>query len=315
MIAAARRPVQSQRKRTMSKWLKSKDFIKFSVADQIATITLNRPEKRNALSPPLLRELHEALLEADDLVEVSVIVIEGEGQDFCSGYDLAFGSDPANQQDDSGKYRTRMGNFDDDCWTMERKMGQMLIIPDIHKPVIAKVHGRCLAGGAELALMCDIVIAAEDAKIGHPGTRSLGAPPVNMWFYHVGPQWAKRLLLTGDSISGLDAAQIGLVLDAVPADELAAEVDALARRMTLIDADMLACQKRVVNLAMELTGSRNMQRISMEMDARAHFSSGPRRAKLKADLKELGVRTAVRKRDSLFGDGMVHIRTRRHKAG
>jgi len=197
---------------------------------------------------------------------------------------------------------------------MERKMGQMLIIPDIHKPVIAKVHGRCLAGGAELALMCDLVLAAEDAKIGHPGTRSLGSPPVNMWFYHVGPQWAKRLLLTGDSISGLDAAHIGLVLDAVPADELDAEVDALARRLTLIDADMLACNKRVVNLAMELSGSRAMQRLSIEMDARAHASTGPRRAQLKADLKTLGVRKAVKVRDAMFGDGMVHIRAKRPRA-
>src|SRR5262249_7690348 len=121
----------------MAKWLKSQDFIKFEVADNIATITLNRPEKRNALSPPLIRELHEPLLEADDLVEVRVIVLQGAGQDFCSGYDLAFGSDPKNQQDDAGKYRSRMGNIDDDAWTMERKMGQMLIVQDIHKPVIA----------------------------------------------------------------------------------------------------------------------------------------------------------------------------------
>ncbi|HLY58486.1 MAG TPA: crotonase/enoyl-CoA hydratase family protein [Stellaceae bacterium] len=295
----------------MAKWLKSQDFIKLQVAEQIATITLNRPEKRNALSPLLIKELHDAFLEADDLNSVSVIILEGAGQDFCAGYDLAFGSDPANQQDPEGLYRTRLGSFDDDCWTMERKMGQMLIIPEVHKPVIAKIQGRCLAGGAEMALLCDILIAAEDAKIGHPGTRGLGSPPVNMWYYHIGPQWAKRLLLTGDSISGTDAARIGLVLDAVPAAELDAEVDALARRMTLIDPDQLACQKRVVNLAMELAGSRNMQRLSMEMDARAHASTGPRRAKLKAELREFGVRTAVRRRDAAFGDGMVHLRTRR----
>jgi enoyl-CoA hydratase len=299
----------------MAKWLKSQEFIKFTVADQIARITMNRPEKRNALSPGLIAELHDAMLEADDLVSVSVIILEGAGQDFCSGYDLAFGSDPKNQRDDAGLYRTRIGNFDDDSWTMERKMGQMLVVTDLHKPVIAKIHGRCLAGGAELALLCDIVIAAEDAKIGHPGTRSLGSPPVNMWFYHVGPQWAKRLLLTGDSISGADAAQIGLVLDAVPADELDEEVDQLARRMTLIDADMLACQKRIVNIAMEMAGSRNMQRLSMEMDARAHASTGPRRTKLKTELRELGVRTAVHNRDALFGDSMVRLRAKRTRNG
>ena len=125
---------------------------------------------------------------------------------------------------------------------------------DVHKPVIAKVQGNCMAGGTDLALMCDVVIAAEDAKIGFPATRANGTPPNHMWVYHVGPQWAKRLLLTGDCLWGRDAARIGLVLDAVPAERLDEEVNELARRMSCIDADMLAAQKRVVNMALELSG-------------------------------------------------------------
>jgi enoyl-CoA hydratase len=189
-------------------------------------------------------------------------------------------------------------------------MHQLLIIQDIHKPVIAKVHGRCLAGGAEMALCCDIVIAAEDAKIGHPGTRGLGSPPINMWYYHVGAQWAKRILLTGDSILGRDAARIGLVLDAVPAEELDHEVTSLARRMALIDADMLATQKRIINIALELEGARTLQKLATEMDARGHLSKGPQRTKFKADAASVGVKQAYRNRDEPFGDSIIRLRNR-----
>ncbi len=294
----------------MAKWLKSTENLIFEVRDRIAWITLNRPEKRNALSPELIKELHDAMLEADDLNDVHVIVLCGAGKDFCSGYDLAYGSDPKNQTDPEGIYRTRIGSFDDDAWTMTRKMHQMLVIQDIHKPVIAKVHGRALAGGSELALLCDIIIAADDAKIGHPGTRGLGSPPLNMWFYHVGPQWAKRLLLTGDSISGRDAARIGLVLDSVPPDELDSEVEKLAKHIAQNDPDMLSAQKRIVNIAMEMAGARNLQKIATEMDARAHLSKQSLRTNFKADAVKYGVKVAYQNRDAKFGDGTVKIRAK-----
>ncbi len=292
----------------MAKWLKSQDVITFEVNEHVCTITMNRPDKRNALSPELIREVHDAMLEADDLVDVNVIVLTGAGSDFCAGYDLGHGQSAANQQDDTGKYRSRMGTYDDDVWTMTRKMHQMLIIPDLHKPVIAKVRGRALAGGAELALACDMIIAADDAQIGHPGVRGLGSPPINFWFYHVGPQWAKRLLFTGDPITGRDAARIGLVLDSVPVDELDAEVSRLAARIALIDPEIVAANKRVVNVAMELSGARTLQKFATELDARAHLSSGPLRKKFKGDVKESGVREAIKKRDALFGADPVRIR-------
>jgi enoyl-CoA hydratase len=294
----------------MAKWLKSQENILFDVKDRVASITLNRPERRNALSPELIKELHDAMLEADDLNSVHCIVLSGAGHDFCSGYDLAYGSDPKNQTDPEGIYRTRISTFDDDVWTMTRKMHQMLVIQDIHKPVIAKVHGRALAGGSELALLCDIIIAADDAKIGHPGTRGLGSPPLNMWFYHVGPQWAKRLLLTGDSMTGRDAARIGLVLDSVPSDQLDAEVEALAKHIAQNDTDMLAAQKRIVNIAMEMAGARNLQKIATEMDARAHLSKQSLRTNFKADAAKHGVKVAYQNRDAKFGDGMVKIKAK-----
>jgi enoyl-CoA hydratase len=111
---------------------------------------------------------------------------------------------------------------------------------DMHKPVVAQLHGYCLAGGTDIALLCDIIIAAQDAVIGFPPARDLGALPNNMWLYHVGPQWAKRLTLTGDTITGAEAAQIGLVLKAVPAELLEAEVEGLLDRFAMIDADLLS---------------------------------------------------------------------------
>src|SRR5262249_15237282 len=150
-----------------------------------------------------------------------------------------------------------------------------------HKPVIAKVHGNCLAGGTDLALGCDIIIAADDAKIGFPATRANGNPPNHWWVYHCGPQWAKRLLFTGDTVTGATAAKLVLVLEAVPADELDAEVDTLVRRIALVDAEMLATHKRTVNFALELAGARTLQRFSAELDARAHTTAGPRRTQFK----------------------------------
>jgi enoyl-CoA hydratase len=270
------------------------------------TITLNRPEKRNALSPDMVGELHDALIEADALVDVNVIVLAAAGKDFCTGYDLA--GHYAGQGDEAAAaYRTLNSTLEDDSWQIEQTQRKLMVLFELHKPVIAKVHGNCLAGGTDLALMCDMVMAAEDAKFGFPAARANGTPPSNMWFYHVGPQWAKRILMTGDSLWGRDAARLGLVLDAVPADELDAAVDELARRVACVDAELLAAHKRVVNLALELGGARTLQRMATEFDARAHISQGPRRKQFKADMAAHGLKDALRNRDAPFGDGMIKI--------
>jgi enoyl-CoA hydratase len=298
----------------MAKWLKSTEFVKFDVQERVARITLNRPEKRNALSHALLGELHDALLEADDRTDVNVIIIDGAGKDFCAGYDLVT-SYSDRKADEGGpqqevSYRSVAATIDDDSWQLEATQRRTLAMFDVHKPVIAKVQGNCMAGGTDLALMCDVVIAAEDAKIGFPATRANGTPPNHMWIYHVGPQWAKRLLLTGDCVWGRDAARIGLVLDAVPAERLDEEVNELARRMSHVDADLLAAQKRVVNMALELSGAKTLQRFAAEMDARAHLAKGPRRTQFKQDMASEGLKTALKNRDAPFGDGMVKIHSR-----
>jgi enoyl-CoA hydratase len=260
------------------KWLKSTEAVAFEVADNVARITLNRPDKRNALSGRMLAELHQALLEADDRADVNAILLEGAGRDFCAGYDLSDsygGAEAKGPEHDPALYRTRAGTLDDDIWHLERQQDLTLLMLDLHKPIVAKLQGNCLAGGTDLAFSCDIVLAADDAKIGFPAARANGTPPTNLWLYHCGPQWAKRMLFTGDVISGLDAARIGLVLEAYPAEEIDAAAADLARRIACVDAEILATHKRVVNMQMELAGAKLSQRYAAELDARAHLSQGP----------------------------------------
>ena len=196
-------------------------------------------------------------------------------------------------------------SFDDDTWQMERSQRLRMALFDMHKPVIAQVHGYCLAGGTDLATLCDMLICADDARFGFPPGRDLGVLPTQMWLYHVGPQWAKRLLMTGDTVSGAEAAQIGLALKSVPADLLAAEVDGLARRLALVDRELLAANKRAVNLGLELMGARTMQRLAVEIDARGHLAESA--GAFRRTAAEDGLREALRRRDAPFGDGRARV--------
>ncbi len=297
----------------MAKWLKSTDFINFEVKERIARITLNRPEKLNVINHRMRDEIEAALLEADDLRDVNVIVLAGAGRDFCAGADLSdkYLPDDVEQrratEGEAAKYRSRSETLDDECWEMERRQPKFTIIFDLHKPVIAKVQGNCLAAGTDLALACDMVIAADDARIGFPATRANGTPMCHMWYYMLGPQWAKRMLMTGDSLRGKDAARLGLVMDSAPADKLDLAVDDLAERISFVDAEMLSTHKRIVNLAMEFEGVRSIQRLSAEHDAKSHLSKGPRRTQFKEDVAKSGLKVALKNRDAPFGDGFVRF--------
>lgn len=283
------------------------EHIQYEVADGRARITLNRPEKRNALSLQLQAELAEALWEADNDKAVHCVIIKGAGPSFCSGYDLSrYGSEvPVSRIASSDKqYRTHR-SLDDDAWQQERAQRYRMTLFDMHKPSIAQVHGHCLAGGTDIALMCDMVIAADDAVFGFPPARDLGSLPNQMWIYHVGPQWAKRLLLTGDTISGKEAQQIGLVLKSVPSEQLEGEVEQLASRLALIDADLLSVNKRSVNLALELMGARTLQRLAAENDARGHNTEAAKA--YRQSVKEHGLKETFRQRDAKFGDGRARV--------
>lgn len=274
-------------------------FIRVDVEKGRCRITLDRPEKRNALSGELLEELERALWHADERNDVHCVILRGAGRDFCAGYDL--GAVPKDRDPALRDGRS----IDDDIWMLERNNRRIRAIFEMHKPSIAQIHGNCLAGGTDLALACDMIIAAEDARIGFPPARNLGALPNNLWIYHCGPQWAKRLTLTGDSILGEDAQKIGLVMKAVPTQHLENEVEQLADRMAHIDPDLLAANKRIVNLSMELMGAQTLQRLAAENDARGHRARGTRA--YHAAVKEKGLRQAFRERDALFGDSLVRV--------
>lgn len=279
-----------------------------------ARITLNRPEKLNALSFELQTELNEALWDADNDQNVHAVILRGNGRAFSAGYDLtpmsrrrpgdAVPAESAEQDGYTAVYRGR-SSFDDDAWQLERAQRLRMAIFDMHKPVIAQVHGYCLAGGTDIALLCDIIIAADDATIGFPPARAMGSLPNQMWVYHCGPQWAKRLFLTGDTVTGAEAAQIGLVLKSVPQSYLEQEVESLVDRMVMIDTELLSANKRIVNVALELMGARTMQRFGSENDARAHLAPSVREFGRLAG--EQGLKAALHWRDAKFGDGRARV--------
>jgi enoyl-CoA hydratase len=264
-----------------------------------ARITLNRPEKLNAISWQMQQELQQALATVDRDPAVHVAVICGAGRAFSAGYDI---SPPPGEI----THAATGHSLERDMWMMERAQDYRMPLFDMHKPVIAQVHGYCLAGGTDVALLCDIVIAAEDARFGYPPVRALGSPVNHMWTYLAGPQWAKRMLLTGDTITGAEAERIGLVMKAVPEGELTAEVEELADRMAMIDVDLLASNKRIVNMAMELMGARTMQRMAAERDAIAR--QAPVVTEFYQMAKEKGLKAALEWRDSKFGDGRAKTR-------
>ncbi|MEE8338154.1 MAG: crotonase/enoyl-CoA hydratase family protein [Dehalococcoidia bacterium] len=270
-----------------------------------ARITLNRPEKLNALSRQLQSELAHALHDADDDTRVHCVILRGAGRAFSAGYDLTpdrrlEGESQQAEPDQYADVYRKSQAFDDDTYRMEAAQRDRMTIFDMHKPVIGQLHGYCIAGGTDLILLCDIVVAAEDAQIGFPPVRAMGGPPAHMWIYHVGPQWAKYMLLTGDLISGAKAAEIGLVWNAVPADQLEETVEELADKLAMIHPDLLAGNKRSANLALELMGARTMQRLATEMDARMHTS--PAMEDWRVRNREEGLKAALEWRDGRFNN-------------
>lgn len=280
---------------------RSFENILYEVDNGRARITLNRPEKRNALSMELVEELRDALWEADDDKAVHCVILKGAGKSFCAGYDLTAG----RTKIDDGVTRRSGRSVDDDTWRIEQFQRSMRVLMDMHKPTIAQIHGHCYAGGTDLALYCDMLICADNASIGYSALRNMGAAPNQMWLYHIGPQWTKRLLLTGDTLDGTDAAKLGLVLKSVPEDMLEAEVEGLADRLSNIDAEMLSANKRIINIGMELMGAQTLQRLAAENDSRAHTSEVNK--KVFKQIATEGLKAALRDRDAPFGDSRARV--------
>ncbi|MFJ9390822.1 enoyl-CoA hydratase-related protein [Nocardioides sp. NPDC101246] len=230
--------------------------ILYGVEDRIATITLNRPEKRNALSPALRHDILTAIKAAERDDDVAVILLQGAGHGFCAGYDMnSYAGGNKNPERPEGwnhseHFESWTGQFPRSC------LRDWLTIWDCLKPVVAKVHGFALAGGSEIMSMCDIVFAADDAIMGYPPTRAQGTPDVEYFPWKMTMAQAKYLQLTGNSVTGKRAEEIGWIAKSFPADELDAQVARELRAMSSIHPAMLAANKQALNQTYETMGFR-----------------------------------------------------------
>jgi enoyl-CoA hydratase len=267
-------------------------YVLYERRGRVAHITLNRPERLNAIHPEMPGEIRAAVEEANADDEVHVIVLSGKGNAFCSGYDLkiyaeASGPNAVSQDmpwDPMVDYKL-MKRFTDDFHSLWRS----------DKPTICKVHGYAFAGGSDIALSCDLVVMAEDARIGYPPARVWGCPTTAMWVYRVGAERAKRMLLTGDLVDGREAKAMGLVLDAVPGEELDTRVGELAERMAGVPKNQLMMQKLMINQAFDSMGLPNTQMIATLFDGIARHS--PEGVQFKRRCEEVGFHQAVQERD------------------
>ena len=270
---------------------------------RVARITLNRPEKMNALSQELLFEFNEALhdLEADD--DVRVIIVKGEGRTFSAGYDLA----PSRGGADAVVRRHKSVDANGRRLVMGMRTG-MQQITDIHmyfwnmaKITIAQVHGYALAGGCELAMMADLVVAADDAQLGHPGLRGMGTSRTGViWPLVIGMRKAKELYYTGENVTGKEAEEIGMINYAWPLEELDARTISFADRIATLSADHLALLKTNMNRFYENMGIYSSVRSSTDMDAAGQFTQSS--YEYQEQMAENGLKGALAWRDGPYRD-------------
>jgi len=256
-------------------------------APHVRRLTLNRPGKRNALSNALRGEIFSALEAGDADSEVHVMIIRGAGTCFSSGYDLAYlGPTPYHAAGGQGSWARHVVEGCFKVW-------------DLAKPVIAQVHGWCLAGGSELAVACDLVYVAEDAQIGYPPVRSISPPDNHYHAWLMGMRAAMEQMLTGDAIDGLEAVRLGFANRAYPAGDLESQVLAMASRIAKVDPELAQLNKRAVHRQMEAMGMRNGLRAGTELQAMGMTTQASREymAKMRQD-----VRSALDVRDAPFLD-------------
>lgn len=266
--------------------------ILFERTGRIGRIILNRPDCLNAIDGEVPELLAQAVAEANSDPGIHVIILSGNGPAFSSGYDLTY---YAEGNGDGEATQPMPWDPMKDYAFMSANTHHFMSLWRSHKPVICKVHGHAVAGGSDIALCCDMIVMAEDAKIGYMPVRVWGCPTTAMWVYRLGPEKAKRMLYTGDKIDGTEAERIGLVLKAVPAEELDQEVERLAERMASVPVNQLMMQKMVVNQAIEAMGLFNTQRLATLLDGITRHS--PEGLNFKARSEEVGWKQAVDERD------------------
>jgi enoyl-CoA hydratase len=292
------------------------ETVTYAAAGRVARITLNRPERGNGITPRMPVELAECVERANLDPEVRAIALAGNGGGFCGGYDLVASAEgdmgelggaetpPGSPLDPAtiGANHAPESNWDPvtDYQFMSRNVRGFMSLFESEKPVLCKVHGYCVAGGTDMALCSDLLIVADDAKIGYPPARVWGSPTTAMWALRLGAMRAKRLLLTGDSLTGAEAAEWGLATESVPAAELDERFERLLERVARMPINQLVMMKLLVNQTVEAQGLRQAQTLGTFFDGIArHTEEGHafvRRA------TESGFREAVRERDEPFGD-------------
>jgi len=267
--------------------------VTYEVDGRVATITLNRPDRLNAVDEHMPGEIRRSVEAANEDDSVHVIVLTGAGRSFCAGYDLKDfaerpGPNPGVQEmpwDPTVDFKFMYGNTQD-----------FLSLWRSYKPTIAKVRGHAVAGGSDIALSCDFVVMADDAKIGYPPARVWGCPTTAMWVYRLGAEKAKRMLLTGDLVTGVEAQAMGLVLESVPEPDLDARVAALAARMSGVPRNQLMMQKMMINQAFENMGMASTQVLATFFDGVTRHT--PEGMWFKNRAEEVGFQRAVSERDS-----------------
>lgn len=270
------------------------EHILYETNERVATITLNRPERLNAINGRLAQELPLAVQKAAADADVHVIVLQGAGKGFCGGYDLS----EYAENNEEGPCTQNIMPWDPtlDFQTMWGNTENFMSLWRCNKPVISKIHGAAAAGGSDIALCSDMIIMADDAVIGYPPARVWGVPTTMMWVYRLGIEKAKRMLFTGDLITGKEAAEMGLILKSVPADQLDAEVQKLADRIKGVPRNQLMMCKMSVNQAYENMGLKTTQMFATMFDGVARHS--PEGKWFEERASEAGFKQAVKERDS-----------------
>jgi enoyl-CoA hydratase len=298
------------------------EVVRYELTGRIARITLDRPERGNGITRQLIAELVQCVERADLDPAVHVLALSGAGPGFCGGYDLVesaegegvgqgAGASAAAAAAPSGSPLDPMviaANHDPDAtWDpmvdyamMSRNVHGFMSLVRCGKPVVCMVHGFCVAGGTDMALCSDLLVIAEDAKIGYPPARVWGSPTTALWAQRIGAQRAKRLLFTGDSLSGKEALEWGLAIEAPPAEQLVARTEILLGRIARMPVNQLMMMKLLVNQTLDAQGVHGAQVLGTVFDGIArHTAEGHA---FRARAAEAGFREAVRERDEPFGD-------------
>jgi enoyl-CoA hydratase len=269
-------------------------LVHLEVDSTVATLTLNRPERMNTITDEFIADFQQAFGEALSDAETRVIRLRGAGRSFCAGYDIDWGAE-AMRETEAGAPWDPMA----DLRMMSRFVDTYMALWRSPKPVVAQVHGFCVGGGTDFALCSDLIVCAEDARIGYPPARVWGSPTTAMWTYRLGLERSKRLLLTGDPLDGRRAVEWGLASECHPEADLDAATLALCHRIALLPANQLQMMKLLVNQVIEQMGLNTTQLIGTLLDGAArHTPEGAAFSRAALD----DVRAAVRDRDAPFGD-------------